>query len=76
MQPFTCLSDATAPLLQPNIDTDLIMPMQFLKDLRREGVDRSALFNRRFDKSGAKELGFILIRPPWTAVKFLVTGPN
>lgn len=40
------------------------------------GLDRSALLDQRFDKSGAKEPGFILIRPPWIDAKFLVTGSN
>ena len=76
MQPFTCLTGAAAPLPLPNIDTDVIMPKQFLKGVDRKGLDRGAFFDLRFDKSGAKEPGFILNRPGWTEAKFLVTGPN
>jgi 3-isopropylmalate/(R)-2-methylmalate dehydratase small subunit len=76
MQPFTCLTGAAAPLPLPNIDTDVIMPKQFLKGVDRKGLDRGAFFDLRFDKSGAKEPGFILNRPGWTETKFLVTGPN
>jgi 3-isopropylmalate/(R)-2-methylmalate dehydratase small subunit len=76
MQPFTSLTGAAAPLPLPNIDTDVIMPKQFLKGVDRKGLDRGAFFDLRFDKSGAKEPGFILNRPGWTEAKFLVTGPN
>jgi 3-isopropylmalate/(R)-2-methylmalate dehydratase small subunit len=76
MQPFTRLTGAAAPLPLPNIDTDVIMPKQFLKGVDRTGLDRGAFFDLRFDKSGAKEPGFILNRPGWTEAKFLVTGPN
>jgi 3-isopropylmalate/(R)-2-methylmalate dehydratase small subunit len=76
MQPFTRLTGAAAPLPLPNIDTDVIMPKQFLMGVDRKGLDRGAFFDLRFDKSGAKEPGFILNRPGWTEAKFLVTGPN
>jgi 3-isopropylmalate/(R)-2-methylmalate dehydratase small subunit len=76
MQPFTRLTGAAAPLPLPNIDTDVIMPKQFLKGVDRNGLDRGVFFDLRFDKSDAKEPGFILNRPGWTEAKFLVTGPN
>jgi 3-isopropylmalate/(R)-2-methylmalate dehydratase small subunit len=76
MQPFTCLTGAAALLSRPNIDTDVIMPRQFLKGQHRKELDRSALFDQRFDKSGAKEPCFILHRAAWTDAKFLATGPN
>ena len=53
MQPFTRLTGAAAPLPLPNIDTDVIMPKQFLKGVDRKGLDRGAFFDLRFDKSGA-----------------------
>jgi 3-isopropylmalate/(R)-2-methylmalate dehydratase small subunit len=76
MQPFTRLTGTAAPLPMPNIDTDVIMPKQFLKGVDRKGLDRGAFFDLRFDKSGAKAPGFILNRPGWRDAKFLVTGPN
>jgi 3-isopropylmalate/(R)-2-methylmalate dehydratase small subunit len=57
MQPFTCLTGAAAPLPLPNIDTDVIMPKQFLKGVDRKGLDRGAFFDLRFDKSGAMPSG-------------------
>jgi 3-isopropylmalate/(R)-2-methylmalate dehydratase small subunit len=76
MQPFTRLTGTAAPLPMPNIDTDVIMPKQFLKGVDRKGLDRGAFFDLRFDKSGAKAPGFILNRPGRSDAKFLVTGPN
>ena len=52
MQPFTIVTGMAAPLPAPNIDTDLIMPKQFLKGVDRNGLDVGAFFDLRFDASG------------------------
>src|SRR5687768_3885421 len=76
MQPFTIVTGKAAPLTAPNIDTDVIMPKQFLKGVDRKGLNIGAFFNLRFDASGSPNPGFILNQPGWEDARFLITGPN
>ncbi|WP_077049122.1 3-isopropylmalate dehydratase small subunit [Pseudomonas sp. KK4] len=76
MQPFTTVSGSAAPLLASNIDTDVIMPKQFLKGIDRQGLDRGLFFDLRFMESGEPNLQFILNQPTWSDAAFLVVGPN
>ena len=76
MQPFTQVSGKAAPMLAANIDTDVIMPKQFLKGIDRAGLDRGLFFDLRFLPSGEPNPQFILNQPAWQGAKFLVTGPN
>ena len=63
MQPFTTVSGKAAPLLAANIDTDVIMPKQFLKGIDRNGLDRGVFFDLRFLPSGEPSPEFILNSP-------------
>ncbi|MNL05269.1 3-isopropylmalate dehydratase small subunit [compost metagenome] len=76
MQPFTHVSGSAAPLLAGNIDTDVIMPKQFLKGIDRKGLDRGLFFDVRFLQSGEPNPDFILNQPAWNDAAFLVVGPN
>ncbi|TFH80280.1 MULTISPECIES: 3-isopropylmalate dehydratase small subunit [Pseudomonas] len=76
MQPFTTISGSAAPFLAANIDTDVIMPKQFLKGIDRQGLDRGLFFDLRFLASGAPNPEFVLNQPAWQDAAFLVTGPN
>lgn len=76
MQPFNQVTGKAAPMLAANIDTDVIMPKQFLKGIDRAGLDRGLFFDMRFLPSGAPNPDFILNQPGWQGAKFLVTGPN
>ena len=76
MEPFTQVSGKAAPMLAANIDTDVIMPKQFLKGIDRAGLDRGLFFDLRFLPSGEPNPDFILNQPAWQGAKFLVTGPN
>lgn len=76
MQPFNTVSGSAAPLLASNIDTDVIMPKQFLKGIDRKGLDRGLFFDLRFLESGEPNPEFILNQPPWNNSAFLVVGPN
>ncbi|WP_448107383.1 3-isopropylmalate dehydratase small subunit [Pseudomonas azerbaijanoccidentalis] len=76
MQPFTNVSGSAAPLLAGNIDTDVIMPKQFLKGIDRKGLDRGLFFDVRFLQSGEPNPDFILNQPAWNEAAFLVVGPN
>jgi 3-isopropylmalate/(R)-2-methylmalate dehydratase small subunit len=76
MQPFTTISGSAAPLLASNIDTDVIMPKQFLKGIDRKGLDRGLFFDLRFLDSGEPNPAFILNQPAWNDAAFMVVGPN
>ncbi|WP_095195221.1 3-isopropylmalate dehydratase small subunit [Pseudomonas sp. Irchel 3A7] len=76
MQPFTTVSGSAAPLLAANIDTDVIMPKQFLKGIDRQGLDQGLFFDLRFLQSGEPNPEFILNQPAWNDAAFLVVGPN
>ncbi len=76
MEPFNTVTGAAAPLLLPNVDTDAIMPKQFLKGIDRSGLRDGFLFDLRCFADGAPRPDFILNQAPWAAASFLVVGPN
>ncbi|ROL70418.1 3-isopropylmalate dehydratase small subunit [Pseudomonas chlororaphis] len=76
MTPFTVVSGHAAPMLAANVDTDVIMPKQFLKGIDRAGLDRGLFFDLRFLADGRPNPEFILNQAPWTDAQFLVVGPN
>jgi len=59
-----------------NIDTDVIMPKQFLKGIDRSGLDKGLFFDLRFNQDGSLNEDFILNQPGWLGASFLVVGPN
>ncbi|ARP92191.1 3-isopropylmalate dehydratase small subunit [Bordetella genomosp. 9] len=65
-----------APLPYTNLDTDQIMPKQFLRGIDKRGLDRGLLYDLRFDEAGAERPGFVLNRPPWRQASILVAGAN
>lgn len=76
LQPFTHLSGKAAPMLAANIDTDVIMPKQFLKGIDRAGLDRGLFFDLRFLPDGSPNPEFVLNQPAWQGASFMVVGPN
>ncbi|MBC3419946.1 3-isopropylmalate dehydratase small subunit [Pseudomonas sp. RW3S2] len=76
MQPFLTETGIAAPFLAANVDTDVIMPKQFLKGIDRNGLDRGVFFDLRFAASGAPNPEFVLNQAPWQQARFLVVGPN
>jgi 3-isopropylmalate/(R)-2-methylmalate dehydratase small subunit len=76
MQAFNVLTAAAAPLTAANVDTDVIMPKQFLKGIDRNGLDKGVFFDLRFLTDGSPDPEFILNQPEWQSAKFLVVGPN
>jgi 3-isopropylmalate/(R)-2-methylmalate dehydratase small subunit len=76
MQPFTIVAGIAAPMPAANIDTDVIMPKQFLKGIDRSGLSDGTFHELRFDPSGGERRDFILNREAWRAAQFLVVGPN
>ena len=76
LQPFTQVSGKPAPMLAANIDTDVIMPKQFLKGIDRAGLDRGLFFDLRFLPDGSPNPEFVLNKPAWQGASFMVVGPN
>ncbi|QLK60536.1 3-isopropylmalate dehydratase small subunit [Enterobacteriaceae bacterium Kacie_13] len=76
MQAFNVLSGVAAPFPAANVDTDVIMPKQFLKGIDRNGLDRGVFFDLRFLADGSPDPSFILNQPEWQQAKFLLVGPN
>src|SRR3990167_7198508 len=76
MQPFRSVTGVAAAMPAANVDTDVIMPKQFLKGIDRSGLDRGVFHALRFDENGAPRSDFVLNQPPWTEARFLVVGPN
>lgn len=76
LQPFTLITGKAAPMLAANIDTDVIMPKQFLRGIDRSGLDRGLFFDLRFLPNGEPNPGFVLNQPAWLDATFLVVGPN
>lgn len=76
LQPFTQVSGRAAPLLAANVDTDVIMPKQFLKGIDRQGLDRGVFFDLRFLADGTPNPQFVLNQPAWQGARFLVVGAN
>ena len=76
MDPFTVLTGIAAPLLRVNIDTDLIIPKQFLKTLVRSGLGQYLFQEVRYDTEGRERPDFILNQAPYRTAPILLAGAN
>jgi 3-isopropylmalate/(R)-2-methylmalate dehydratase small subunit len=76
MQKFTTLTGVAAPLPMINIDTDMIIPKQFLKTITRSGLGKSLFFEMRYDDNGKELPGFVLNQAPYRKSEILVAGDN
>jgi 3-isopropylmalate/(R)-2-methylmalate dehydratase small subunit len=76
MTPFSSVTGVAAALPAANIDTDVIMPKQFLKGIDRSGLDVGLFHDLRFDDAGTERSDFILNRQGWRNARFLVVGDN
>jgi len=76
MQPFTTLTGVAAPLPQVNVDTDMIIPKQYLKTIARTGLGRGLFDEMRYDAEGNEIPGFVLNQPAWRNAEILVAGEN
>ena len=77
MPPFTRLKGIAAPMDRSNVDTDAIIPKQFLKTIKRAGLAKGLFYEQRFRKDGSLNPDFILNQGPFTGAKILVvSGPN
>jgi 3-isopropylmalate/(R)-2-methylmalate dehydratase small subunit len=76
MEPFTRLKGTVAPLPRVNVDTDQIIPKQFLKRIERTGFGEFAFFDWRYLADGTPDPDFELNRPGYEGASILVTGRN
>ena len=77
MDKFTVLTGIAAPLPLRNIDTDMIIPKQFLKTIKRTGLGKSLFFEMRYDNATGQEIPeFVLNKPQYRKAQILVTGDN
>ena len=76
MEKFKDIISIPAYLPIMNIDTDKIIPKQFLKTIRRSGLGKSLFYEMRFDENGNPIKGFILDSDPYKSSKILVSGKN
>jgi 3-isopropylmalate/(R)-2-methylmalate dehydratase small subunit len=76
MDKFTTLTGVAAPLPITNIDTDMIIPKQFLKTIKRTGLGKSLFFEMRYDEAGKPNPDFVLNQPGWQKAQILVAGDN
>ena len=76
MQKFSTLKSIPAYLPIVNIDTDMIIPKQFLKTIKRTGLGKNLFFEMRYDDNGNKIGDFILNQDPITNSKILIAGKN
>src|SRR4026208_359353 len=76
MENFTTLTGVAAPLPMINVDTDAIIPKQFLKTIKRTGLGKNLFHELRYDEQGNEKPDFILNTPAYRKAQILVAGEN
>ena len=76
MQKFNTLKSIPAYLPIVNIDTDMIIPKQFLKTIKRTGLGKNLFFEMRYDDNGNEINDFVLNKNPFNKSKILIAGKN
>jgi len=76
MKKFNTLKSIPANLPMINVDTDMIIPKQFLKTIKRTGLGKSLFFEMRYDENGKKIERFVLNNKPYDSSSILITGKN
>jgi 3-isopropylmalate/(R)-2-methylmalate dehydratase small subunit len=76
MDKFTSLTSVAAPLPMINVDTDMIIPKQFLKTIKRTGLGKSLFHEMRYDEDGKENPDFVLNKPAYRKAKIIVAGEN
>ena len=76
MAKFTTLKGVAAAMELQNIDTDMIIPKQFLKTIKRTGLGVSAFYEMRYDEQGKERPDFVLNQEPYRKASILVAGNN
>ena len=76
MQKFTTLRGVAAPMPMINVDTDMIIPKQFLKTIKRTGLGKNLFDEMRFEMDGKEKPDFVLNKPAYRKAQILVAGEN
>ena len=76
MDKFTTLTGIAAPMPLVNIDTDMIIPKQFLKTIHRTGLGKSLFDEMRYNPDGTENPDFVLNKPAWRDAQVIVAGDN
>ncbi len=76
MDKFNTLSGTAAPMTLDNIDTDMIIPKQFLKTIKRSGLGKVVFNDMRYDPDGSEKPEFVLNQPQYRDAKVIVAGDN
>jgi 3-isopropylmalate/(R)-2-methylmalate dehydratase small subunit len=76
MEKFNILKSIPANLPMMNVDTDMIIPKQFLKTIKRSGLGKSLFFEMRYDEQGKKMNNFVLNKEPYNKSSILLAGKN
>jgi len=76
MEKFTKIKSIAADLPIMNVDTDMIIPKQFLKTIKRTGLGSALFYEMRYDEKGAPIKNFVLNNAPYNKAKILISGKN
>jgi 3-isopropylmalate/(R)-2-methylmalate dehydratase small subunit len=76
MEKFTSLTGVAAPLEITNVDTDMIIPKQYLKTIKRTGLGQGLFAELRYKEDGSENPDFVLNKPAYRSAKILVAGDN
>ncbi|MFL5058023.1 MAG: 3-isopropylmalate dehydratase small subunit [Microvirga sp.] len=76
MQPFTVLTGVAAPLKIINVDTDMIIPKQYLKTIKRTGLGTGLFAEMRYREDGSENPDFVLNKPAYRKAQIIVAGDN
>tara|TARA_B100000965_G_scaffold405801_1_gene441324 strand:+ start:1298 stop:1900 length:603 start_codon:yes stop_codon:yes gene_type:complete len=76
MDKFISINDYAAPLKMINVDTDMIIPKQFLKTIKRSGLGKNLFHELRYDLQGNLKNDFVLNWDPFKSAKILIAGEN
>jgi 3-isopropylmalate/(R)-2-methylmalate dehydratase small subunit len=76
MDKFTTLTGVAAPMRIVNVDTDMIIPKQYLKTIKRTGLGSGLFSEMRFNEDGSENPDFVLNRPAYRKAQILVAGDN
>jgi len=76
MEKFTVLEGVAAPLHLINVDTDMIIPKQYLKTIKRTGLGKGLFSEQRYRDDGSENPDFVLNKPAYRKAKIIVAGDN
>jgi 3-isopropylmalate/(R)-2-methylmalate dehydratase small subunit len=76
MKPFTTLTSTPAPMKVMNVDTDMIIPKQYLKTIKRTGLGTALFAEMRYNEDGTENPDFVLNKPSYRKSEILIAGDN